>query len=208
MAGEEFSAALVAAALAAEAEDIEDRCGALVRQHVLRPRGTAEWPDGTVAGRYAFAHALYQEVLYERVPAGRRVQLHRRIGRRLEWAFGAQTEDIAAELAAHFERGGESGRAVPYLEQAARKVLRRSAPQQAVRHLERALDILGALPDTTARARQELAVRTTLGPALAAIHGYTARDVEHAYRRARELCERIGSSPGLGPVLFGFWRFH
>ena len=208
VAGEEFSAALVAAALAEDAEDIEDRCAALVRHQVLRPRGTAEWPDGTVAGRYAFAHALYQEVLYDRVPAGRRVQLHRRIGRRLEWAFAAHTEDIAAELAAHFERGGEPGRAVPYLEQAARKVLRRSAPQQAVRHLERALDILGALPDTTERARQELAVRTALGQALTAIHGYMAREVEHAYRRARELCQRIGPSPGLAPVLFGFWGFH
>ena len=208
VAGEEFSAALVAAELAEDAEDVEDRCAALVRHHVLRPRGTAEWPDGTVAGRYAFTHALYQEVLYERVPAGRRVQLHRRIGRRLEWAFATQTEDIAAELAAHFERGGEHGRAVPYLEQAARKVLRRSAPGQAVRHLERALAILAARPDTAERARQELTVRTTMGQALTAIHGYMARDVEHAYRRARELCQRIGPSPGLGPVLFGFWGFH
>jgi predicted ATPase len=94
------------------------------------------------------------------VPAGRRVQLHRRIGRRLEAAFATQAEDIAAELAAHFERGREHGRAVSYLEQAARKVLRRSAPQQAVRHLERALEMLGAQPDTTERAGQEL----TCGP--------------------------------------------
>jgi predicted ATPase len=84
VAGEEFSAALVAAELAEDAEDVEDRFAALMARHVLRPRGTAEWPDGTVAGRYAFAHALYQEVLSERVPAGRRVQLHRWIGRRLE----------------------------------------------------------------------------------------------------------------------------
>ncbi len=208
VAGEEFSAALVAAEVAEEAEDVEERCAALVRRHVLRPRGTAEWPDGTVAGRYAFTHALYQEVLYERVPAGRRVQLHRRIGRRLEEGFTTQAEDIAAELAEHFERGREYERAVRYLEQAARKVLRRSAPQEAVRHLERALNMLAALPDTTERDRHELTVRTTLGQALTAIHGYMARDVEHAYRRARELCQRLGPSPDLAAVLFGFWGFH
>jgi predicted ATPase len=208
VAGEEFSAALVAAELAEDAEDVEDRCAALVRRHVLQPRGTAEWPDGTVAGRYAFAHTLYQEVLYERVPAGRRVQLHRRIGRRLEAAFASRIEDIAAELAAHFERGREYEQAVPYLELEACKVLRRSAPRQAVGHLQRALEILAGLPDTTERARQELTVRTTLGQALTAIYGYMARDVEHAYRRARELGQRIGPSPGLGPVLFGFWGFH
>jgi len=40
--------------------------------------------DGTVAGRYRFTHALYQEVAYQRLPAARRVQLHRRIGAREE----------------------------------------------------------------------------------------------------------------------------
>ena len=42
---------------------------------MLQARGTAVWPDGTVAGRYGFLHALYQEVLYERLPAGRRRQV-------------------------------------------------------------------------------------------------------------------------------------
>jgi DNA-binding winged helix-turn-helix (wHTH) protein/predicted ATPase len=206
--GDEFSAALVADELAEDIEMVEDRCAALARRHLLVSRGTAEWPDGTIAGRYAFAHALYHEVLYEEVPVGRRVQLHRRIGRRLDTAFASRTEEIAAELSAHLERGREHALAVRSLEQAARKVLRRSAPAQAVRHLERALELLSALPDTTERARQELTVQTTLGHALTAVHGYMARDVGRAYSRARELCQRIGPSPGLAPVLFGLWGYH
>ena len=205
VAGEEFSEALVAEEGAGESEE---RCEALVRQHILRSRGTMEWPDGTLAGRYAFTHALYQEVLYERVPAGRRVQLHRRIARRLEAAFGAHTEDVAPELAAHFERGQEFEQAVPYLEKAARRVLRRSAPQQAVQHLERALGMLQALPDTVERSRRELSLLTTLGQAQNAINGYAAPDVERAYRRARQLCEQIGLSRELAPVLFGLWGVH
>jgi len=39
-----------------------------------------------------------QEVLYERVPAGRRVDLHRRIGEREEQAYGERAREIAAEL--------------------------------------------------------------------------------------------------------------
>jgi len=205
VAGEEFPAVLVAEE---GAGDADERCDDLVRQHILRPRGTTAWPDGTLTGRYAFTHALYQEVLYERVPAGRRVQLHRRIARRIEAAFGAQTEDVAAELAAHFERGQEFERAVPYLEQAARRVLRRSAPQQAVQHLERALELLHALPDTVERSRRELSLLTTLGQAQNAINGYAAPDVERAYRRAHQLCEQIGLSRELVPVLFGLWGVH
>jgi hypothetical protein len=38
------------------------------------------WPNGTVATRYAFVHALYQQVAYQRLGAGRRVRLHQRLG--------------------------------------------------------------------------------------------------------------------------------
>jgi hypothetical protein len=63
---------------------------------------------------------------------------------------------------------------VPYLELEACKVLRRSAPRQAVDHLERALEILAGRPDTTERARQELTGRTTLGQVLTAIEDVRA----------------------------------
>jgi len=60
----------------------------------------AEWPDGTVAARYGFLHALYQEVLYERIPTGRRQRLHQRIGERQEATYDKRVREIAAELAA------------------------------------------------------------------------------------------------------------
>jgi len=83
IAGMEFSAAAVAAGVGHPEEDVETRCDALARQgQFLRARGIAEWPDGTVAARYGFIHSLYQEVFYDRVPAGRRVRLHRQIGAR------------------------------------------------------------------------------------------------------------------------------
>src|SRR5262249_46460444 len=67
VAGAEFSAA-VAVAGGIDPQEGEERCAALARSgQFLRATGVAEWPDGTVAGRYAFIHALYQEVLYARV---------------------------------------------------------------------------------------------------------------------------------------------
>lgn len=92
VAGAEFSAAAAAGLETDRDRDreeetaaVEERCEALVRrEQFLKARGTAEWPDGTVAARYSFVHALYQNVLYERVTAARRVRLHRRIGEREE----------------------------------------------------------------------------------------------------------------------------
>ena len=55
--------------------DVEACCTGLVRrEQFLRTNGVSEWPDGTVATRYHFLHALYQEVLYERIPVGQREQ--------------------------------------------------------------------------------------------------------------------------------------
>jgi predicted ATPase len=69
--------------------------------------GGGVWPDATSGGRYRFQHALYQQVLYESLGTARRVQLHQRIGTRLEAGYGAQTGEVAAQLAVHFERAGE-----------------------------------------------------------------------------------------------------
>ena len=49
IAGVEFSAAAVAAALAADVEQIEEWCEGLARRQLfLRPTGNSEWPDGTL----------------------------------------------------------------------------------------------------------------------------------------------------------------
>jgi hypothetical protein len=72
----------------------------------------AEWPDGTLAMRYGFRHALYQQGVYERLSSGQRVRLHRLIGERKEAAYRGHETEVASELAGHFERGREPGKAV------------------------------------------------------------------------------------------------
>lgn len=112
-----FSAAVVAAAVEQDTTQVEEMCEGLVqRQQFLRFSMIEEWPDGTVAGHYSFIHALYQNVLYERLSVGRRIQLHKRIGERKEAGYGERAGEIAAELAVHFERGRDYQRAVHYFE--------------------------------------------------------------------------------------------
>jgi DNA-binding winged helix-turn-helix (wHTH) protein len=108
-AGEEFSAAAVAAPLGQHIETVESCCSGLARRaSFLRSAGSEAWPDGTVASRYAFRHALYRATLYECLPAARRARLHLIIGDRLEAGFSTHARECAAELATHFERGGDN----------------------------------------------------------------------------------------------------
>ena len=49
--------------------------------------------------------------------------------------------------------------------------------------------------------------KLALGAALMATKGYAAPEVERAYARARELCQQMGETPQLFPVLLGLGRF-
>jgi len=204
VAGSLFSAAAVAAGVEQAPEDVEACCDALARRgQFVRPQGNAEWPDGTVAACYHFIHDLYHEVLYERVPVSRRMRWHRQIGARLEVGYGPRAREMAAELAVHFERGRDARRAVVYLHQAADNALRRYANLEAIDHLTKALAWLKTVPHPHESIQQELDLLTALGPALVAIKGYGAPEVEHTYTRARELCQQMGDPLQLSQVLWG-----
>ena len=188
---------------------VDEWCGVLVqRLQLLQERGENVWPDGTVAGCYGFAHALYQEVIYNRLTAGQRVHLHRRIGECQEKAYGPQTGDIAAELAMHFERGRDYWRAIVYLQQGADNALQRYANAEGIEQLTTALQLLKTLPATPERAQQELDILSSLGPALTATRGYGAVEVEQTYRRAHQLCQQMGDARRLFAVLRGLAAFY
>jgi predicted ATPase len=204
VAGVAFSAAAVAAGVQGEVAAVEECCARLARRRqFLQASGVAEWPDGTAADRYRFQHVLYQQVLSQRLGASRRARLHRLIGARLEAGYGAQVREHAAELAEHFERGRDGARAVPYHQLAAETALRRWAYQEAIGHLTRGLAHLQRLPDSPERTQQELALQSMLGPAVMLTRGFAASEVERAYRRALELCQQLGDTSHLFPVLAG-----
>ena len=207
-AGIEFSSALVAAATGLPLDDVEQACAELARRgSFLTALGSEAWPDGTVAGRYGFRHALHQEVIYERSGAGRRVELHRRIGDRLEAGLGERAAEVATVLADQFARGRDARRAIRYLRLAADVATNRGAAREAVEHLTAALALLTAQPDTTDRAEDEIALQIALGGPLMALKGRGAAEVERAYMQALALCERVGDPSRLFAVLWGLFLF-
>ncbi len=206
VAGMAFSAAALTAALGESVESVETRCEALTRREQFIGRaGVEEWPDSTLAAAYGFRHVLYQQVLYERLPAARRASLHLRIGEREEAGFGGRAGERAAVLAVHFERARAAARSIRYRRLAAEHALERCAFPEAIEHLTRARNLLDRVPDVDERRGLELDLLTTLGPALYSARGPEAPEVEAVYLRARELAEGLKGSARLYPALFGLW---
>jgi predicted ATPase len=207
--GEAFAVAAVAAGLQGSIEDVEAVCDELATQrHFLDDTGWTVWPDGTRGGCYRFQHALYRQVLYERLGTMRCVQLHGRIGARLEGGYGAQAGEIAAPLAVHFERAGAVQRAVHYWQQAGENARWRHAYLEALTALRKGLTLLATLPESPARTQDELTLLLSLGELLIAAKGLAAPDVGDVYVQAQRLCSQLGEPPQRFQVLQGLCRFH
>ncbi len=176
-----FSASVNAIPASLGEEKFEELCDELSRRHhIVRWAGSRQFPDGTVSVRYEFTHALYREVFYRRQTPGRRARLHLRIGERLEALVSQHESEVAAELAGHFEQGGDWQRAVKYLRLAADTAGRRFEPRQAVQILEHALDLVRRPPEAAQisseiEIREKLAaIHAVLGDSLRAIETYEA----------------------------------
>ena len=192
LAGFEFAVATAAAASDLRPADVEDVCARLAeRTELVSATGVAAWPDGMVSSRYEFRHEIYREVLEGALPPARKRMLHLAVGRRLEAAWGERTGDIAAELAIHFAAAADSERAIPYHMAAANAARSRFAEREAVVHLRAALEHLRDRPDTTERARSELACLLDLGGALVSVRGAASEEVGAVHRRALDLAERL-----------------
>ena len=121
--GNSFTAQITAPAADMNLEDFVGLCEGLVHRGYIMPSpAPQDVTDGSASRRYRFVHALYGEVLYRRQWPGRIAKLHLQIGERLEALHAARPGLAAAELAHHFEEGGDAERAAKYRQLAGRRV--------------------------------------------------------------------------------------
>lgn len=171
--GAEFAAAVVADATGLSTAEVEAHCDALVRQlRFIEDRGLAVWPDGTASGRYRFRHALHSEVLRRRLLPAPRARLSRAIALRLEAAYGARADDVAAELSLHFEESGLHLDAARYAMRAARQALRRIAPGEVGKLVKHGLELIAGCADSDTRRRVERELHMVAAKALQLAHGF------------------------------------
>jgi predicted ATPase len=126
----------------------------------------------------------------------------------LEAQFPHTAETQPELLAYHYTEAGLREQAIPYWQRAGQQASKRSANVEAVRHFTTGIELLKTLPETPERTQQALSLHIALGAALQIAKGISAPEVEYAYTQARALCQQVGETPALVPVLFGLWRFY
>jgi predicted ATPase len=159
--------------------------------------------DGTLDARYAFRHALYCHVFYQRIGALTRAQLHRCVAASLERSRAAGIPATAAELALHYELSHELVAALRHYCEAAENALRHFAPREAMSLTAHALDLLQRCPAGTVRDGLELTLASMTGVSAAQLRGVSSLEAKRAFERAQGLLEALPQHPLRGLVLHG-----
>jgi DNA-binding winged helix-turn-helix (wHTH) protein len=180
--GVEFHVKTIAAVLERDVASVSDVCAQLARERLwlIAPDGerrTDEVPT------YSFRHALFRQVVYECTTPSARGQLHRKLGAVLERERATGAAVTAAELATHFERGGEPAGAVRYYTEAAEGALSHFAPQECLAIVERASHLLEEVAEGPLRNSLQIGIDTLHGLAATRVLG-AGIEAKSAFQRA------------------------
>ncbi len=200
--GREFPYALLHAVSRLPEDELQAALARLVASELVVQRGML--PDAV----YSFKHALVQDAAHGSLLRNARQQLHAQIAEALA-AHSPELMDSQPELfAQHYAEAGLVETSVLYWGKAGRRSAARSAMAEAAAQFHKGLDQLALLPDNPERQRQELELCSASGAVLGATKGYAAPETGHAYARARELWEQLGSPSEILGVPYGQSGYH
>ncbi len=198
--GRRFSHELLAAVSPLKGEELDDALSQLLSAGLIYRHGLP--PDVT----YEFKHALVQDVAYQSLLKGNRLQFHQRILQALEERFPETAEAEPELLAHHAFRGEVWEKAVRYYRQAGSKAAGRSAHREAVAGFEHALAALAHLPESREGAELAIDLRLDLRNSLYPLGEHEAY-FEHL-REAETLATELNDPRRLGWVLAYLITYH
>jgi class 3 adenylate cyclase/tetratricopeptide (TPR) repeat protein len=188
--GRDFSYALLQAVSELADPTLQSALDRLVDADLLFVEGAG------AQATHSFKHALIQDAAYDSLLKSRRQALHRRAAEILR----DEPERAASEpemIAHHFTLGGLDDLAIEWWGKAGDQALRRSAFQEAIAHLGKAIEISDrAGGDSRAGSKdavatsQRLRLQTDYGRAVMFSQGYAAAETEAAFARASELSSK------------------
>jgi len=192
--GRFFSFEILQAASEAEAESVLDHVEEAEKAGVVF--SVAESPKA----RFAFSHELIRQAVLAGLSAARRQRLHLEVAGAIERTcsaasgpiHGRRLNDHVAELAHHYARGGNPGKAAEYCLRAVRQFADLGSATEAIAQFESGLELLHELPDDDRRAGLELDLRNAAFGALGDSKGYASPEAEQSHTRAMALSLRPG----------------
>lgn len=157
----------------------------LLDRRILHEAGSGQRYD------YRFTHHLIQAVLYDEMSPARRKRRHRRAAEVIADLYPAQHEELAGELAYHYDAGGAPDQAIACYHTAAKRHLAVFADNEALRCIDRAIQLCDEVATPVAPR-----MRANLLLLRAEIH-YRHGDREEEFSDLQQLVSLSGCSDDL-----------
>jgi tetratricopeptide (TPR) repeat protein len=193
--GHDFLADVAATARGATSEELGSRLAELTAtSHPLVEFVGVADVSGRRVDRYRFRHDTFRQAMEDGLAAPDRARLHGATGRALADLYADQLDEVAVDLARHFDAAGLVDEAITAHERAGRRAIRMSATAEAVVHLRRALELLDGQDASAERDTHTLGLLSALGTCLQAHAGYNAPETHDVYERIRALIPVVGAT--------------
>ena len=197
--GREFSYELLHAVASVSQATLLEGLEQLVRSDLLGQRGTPP------QSRYIFKHALIRDAAVLSILNARKRKLHQSIAEVLASLFPEVAETEPELLAYHYTEANLVVRALAYWRQAAERAAKRLAYIEALGHVDTAMKLVAALPESTERDEWELSFLVIEGPSRMALDGWDSPPAKLLYEKAREVAERLGRPAEVFRSTWGLW---
>jgi predicted ATPase len=195
--GRDFTYALLRTVGGLGDSELQSRLDRLAGADLLIAEGAG--PQAT----YRFKHALIQDAAYDSLLKSRRQALHRRAAELLRDDPDRAT--AAPEVIAHhFTEAGLNDLAIEWWGRAGDQALRRSAFQEAIAHLGKAI----AMADKGGQFGspiERLKLQTGYGQALMFAKGFGAEEAKVAFTRAQQLEAGVENAGQRFDTYYGLW---
>jgi serine/threonine protein kinase/tetratricopeptide (TPR) repeat protein len=156
--GEEFTAEVIANLQQTDVRGLVQLLSSELdkKHHLVSTKGIQRINNQRLS-QYLFRHILFQKYLYNGLDEVERTHLHEDVGNVLEVLYGEQTEEIAGQLARHFQKAGLEEKALKYLKMAGDRAKNLHANREALDYYARALEVSQKIGDSALMASIEVA---------------------------------------------------
>ena len=196
--GREFGIQLLSESCELADVDLQRELQKLVKAEILFQKGQGD------SAAYIFKHALLQDAAYRSMLTKKRQECHGKIGDVLENSFPEVVQSQPELLAQHFTEAGIVEKAISYWLKAGQRSQEQSSDREAVRQLEKGLDLVMTLSESVERDGLEMGFKLPLSAALMGVSGYAAPEVEPLHNRCIEIARQLGKET-LFTVLVANW---
>lgn len=155
--------------------------------------------------RWRFSHDKFRESLLDDLAEGTPPNLHQQVAEAIETVYPDNPEQ-AATLAYLWGVAGDEAKELQYRALAGHQDFGNNAFDEAVKHLRRAREILGKLPETPERSKQEFDTQLLIALSLTSSYGFAYPPGSEAWRELYQLSQHFGQSIEQALAVHGLWH--